>query len=259
MKKVYSRPKYLKEKKFHYCPGCGHSIVHKLLMELVEELGIADRTIGVAPAGCAVLAYDYMDVDMVESAHGRGPAVATGIKRSLPEAVVFSYQGDGDLAAIGTAESIHSATRGEKILIIFINNGIYGMTGGQMAPTTIEGMKATTAPLGRSPEREGHPLDLTYLLSEIPGTVYAERVTVNSPKAIRRAKKALEIALRCQLDNEPGLAIIEVLSMCPTNWKMNPLEACKWIDEVMSKKFPLGVLCDRRKKIKKRAVAGNVD
>ncbi len=259
MKKIYSRPKYLKEKKFHYCPGCGHSIVHKILMELVEELDIADRTIGVPPAGCAVLAYEYMDIDMVEAPHGRGPAVATGIKRSLPEAVVFSYQGDGDLAAIGTAESIHAAARGEKILIIFINNGVYGMTGGQMAPTTLEGMKVTTAPWGRSAEREGHTLDLSYLISQIPGAIYVERVAVNSPKNIRRAKKALEIALRCQLDDEPGLALIEVLSMCPTNWKMSPIDACEWIDKVMSKKFPLGVLCDRRKAIKRKAVAGNVD
>ena len=258
MKKVYSRPKYLKNKKFHYCPGCGHSLVHKILMELVEEMGIAERTIGVAPAGCAVLAYDYLDVDVVESAHGRGPAVATGIKRVLPDAFVFSYQGDGDLAAIGTAESIHAASRGERILIVFINNGIYGMTGGQMAPTTLEGMRATTAIDGRKSERDGYTLDLTYLLSQIPGTVYAERVTVNSPKAIRNAKKALETAIRCQLDQEPGLALIEVLSMCPTNWKLSPLEACALIDNVITKKFPLGALVDRRKKIKK-AVAENVD
>jgi len=258
MKLVRGRPKYLKPKKYHYCAGCGHSIVHNLLMELFEELGIAERTIGVAPAGCAVLAYDYMDVDIVESAHGRGPAVATGIKRSLPEAFVFNYQGDGDLAAIGTAESIHAAVRGEQILTIFINNGIYGMTGGQMAPTTLLGMRATTAPEGRSPGREGYTLDLSSLVAQLPGVVYAQRVTVNSPKAIRQTKKALENAIRCQLEGEQGLALIEVLSMCPTNWKKTPLESCSWIDEVMSKAFPISVLADRRTKSKK-AAAGNAD
>jgi len=259
MKKIYGRPKYLKARKFHYCPGCGHSLVHKLLMELMDELNIADRTIGVAPAGCAVLAYDYMDIDIVEAAHGRGPAVATGIKRSVPELVVFTYQGDGDLAAIGTAESIHAASRGEQIMTIFINNGIYGMTGGQMAPTTLEGMKATTAPKGRETRRDGHPLDLSSLLAQIPGVVYAERVSVNSPRGIRQTKKALEAGLRCQLDNEPGLALIEVLSMCPINWKLSPVDSCKWIDEVMSKKFPIKVLADRRIKTTRKAVSGSVD
>jgi len=258
MNKVAGRPKYLKPNKFHYCAGCGHSIVHRLLMELTEELNIAERLIVVAPAGCAVLAYDYMDVDVVEAAHGRGPAIATGIKRSLPDSVVLNYQGDGDLAAIGTAESVHAAARGENFTTVFINNGIYGMTGGQMAPTTIEGMRATTAPEGRKPEREGYTLDLSSLLAQIPGVVYAERVTVNSPRTIRRAKKALETAIRCQLEGERGLALIEVLSMCPTNWKKTPLEACAWIDEVMSRKFPLGVLVDRRQKISK-AGTGNAD
>jgi len=255
MKKIYGRPKYLKARRFHYCPGCGHSIVHRLLMELMEEMEIADRTIGVAPAGCAVLAYDYMDIDIVESAHGRGPAVATGIKRSVPEAVVFSYQGDGDLAAIGTAESIHASVRGEQIMIVFINNGIYGMTGGQMAPTTLLGMWASTAPKGRDPQREGYTLDLSSLLAQIPGVVYAERVAVNSPKAIRQAKRALKTAIQCQLDREPGLALIEVLSMCPTNWKLNPIQACAYIDEKMSKMFPLKILADRRVKATKKAVA----
>jgi 2-oxoglutarate/2-oxoacid ferredoxin oxidoreductase subunit beta len=256
MKLVAGRPRLLKPKKYHYCSGCGHSIVHNLLLELFDELGIAERVIGVAPAGCAVLAYDYMDVDIVESAHGRGPAVATGIKRSLPNAFVFNYQGDGDLAAIGTAESIHAAARGERIMTIFINNGIYGMTGGQMAPTTLLGMRASTAPEGRSPNREGHTLDLSALIAQIPGVVYAQRVSVNSPKAIRQCKKALETAIRCQLDGEPGLALIEVLSMCPTNWRKTPVESCSWIDEVMSKTFPIGVLADRRKNAKK---TGNPD
>jgi len=258
MKLVCGRPKYLKPRKFHYCAGCGHSIVHRLLMELVDELGIANKTIGVAPAGCAVLAYDYLDVDVIEAAHGRGPATATGIKRSLPDAFVFTYQGDGDLAAIGTAESVHAAARGERIMTVFINNGIYGMTGGQMAPTTLEGMRATTAPEGRSPGREGYTLDLSFLLAQIPGVVYAQRVTVNSPRAIRQAKRGLEEAIRCQLDRENGLALIEVLSMCPTNWRKTPLEACAWIDEVMTKQFPLGILVDRREKTKK-AAAGNAD
>ncbi len=259
MKKIYGRPKYLKPRKFHYCAGCGHSLVHKMLMELVDELDIADRVIGVAPAGCAVLAYDYMDIDIVESAHGRGPAVATGIKRSVPNLVVINYQGDGDLAAIGTAESIHAASRGEQIMTVFINNGIYGMTGGQMAPTTLEGMRATTAPKGRDPRREGYPLDLSSLLAQIPGVVYAERVSVSTPRGIRQTKKALEAGLRCQLDGEPGLALIEVLSMCPTNWKMSPLDSCKWMDEVMSKKFQVKVLVDRRTKAIKKAASGNVD
>ena len=259
MKKIYGRPKYLKAKKFHYCAGCGHSLVHKMLMELMDEMGIADRSICVAPAGCAVLAYDYMDIDVVESAHGRGPAIATGIKRSAPELVVFTYQGDGDLAAIGTAESVHAASRGEQILTVFINNAIYGMTGGQMAPTTLEGMRATTAPRGRDPKREGHTLDLSSLLAQIPGVVYAERVAVNSPRGMRATKRALEAGLRCQLEGEPGLALIEVLSMCPTNWKMSPVESCKWIDEVMSKKFPVKVLVDRRTKSVKKAASGNVE
>jgi len=228
-------------------------------MELMDEMGIAERSICVAPAGCAVLAYDYMDIDVVEAAHGRGPAVATGIKRSVPELVVFTYQGDGDLAAIGTAESIHAASRGEQILIVFLNNGIYGMTGGQMAPTTLKGMWASTAPRGRDPKREGYTLDLSSLLAQIPGVVYAERVSVNSPKGIRATKRALEAGLRCQLDAEPGLALIEVLSMCPTNWKLSPLEACAWIDEVMSKTFPIKVLIDRRVKSAKKASSGNVE
>ncbi len=247
MKKVYHRPRYLKPAAFHYCPGCGHSIAHRLLVELFEEMNLAERVIGVAPAGCAVLAYDYLDVDIVEAAHGRGAAVATGIKRSLPDAVVISYQGDGDLAAIGTAEIIHAANRGENITVVFINNAIYGMTGGQMAPTTLLDMRSTTCTEGRNPGRQGFTLDMSHLLAEIPGSTYIARVSVNSPKAIRQAKSSLASALRCQLKGE-GFSLVEVLSMCPTNWKMSPLEACRWIDEVMAEHFPQGVLVDRRKK-----------
>ena len=247
MKKVYSRPKYLKPVPNHYCPGCGHSIVHRLICEIIEEMKMGERVISVAPAGCAVLAYFYFDFDTVEAAHGRGAAVATGIKRSLPEALVFSYQGDGDLAAIGTAETIHAASRGERITVIFINNGIYGMTGGQMAPTTPLGMKATTAPEGRDPRREGFPLDLSRLLAEIPGSAYIVRTTVNSPKTIRQTKRAIREAFQCQLDDE-GFSLVEVLSMCPTNWKMDPEQSCAYIDQVMSRAFPLGVLVDHRQK-----------
>jgi len=246
MKKVYKRPKYLKDASSHYCPGCGHSIVHRLLAEVIEEMDCADRTMGVAPAGCAVLAYNYLDFDIVEAAHGRGAAVATGIKRCLPDHVVFSYQGDGDLAAIGTAETIHAASRGENITVLFINNAIYGMTGGQMAPTTLLGMKATTAPFGRTAEREGHPLDISHLIAEIPGTVYAARTLVTGPKTINRSKKILREAIEAQLSAQ-GFGLVEFLSPCPTNWKMTPLEACKWVETEMVEHFPPGVLADRRK------------
>jgi 2-oxoglutarate ferredoxin oxidoreductase subunit beta len=192
-----------------------------------------------------VLAYNYLDVDMVESAHGRGAAVATGIKRRLPDRLVFTYQGDGDLAAIGTAETIHAASRGESVTVVFINNAIYGMTGGQMAPTTILGMKATTAPAGRASEREGHPLDISHLLAEIPGTAYVERVMVTSPKTVKQAKKAIKTAFQAQLAGE-GFTLVEILSPCPTNWKMNPLDAARWTEETLAKHFPPGVLADRR-------------
>jgi 2-oxoglutarate/2-oxoacid ferredoxin oxidoreductase subunit beta len=250
MKEVYKRPKYLKDVPNHYCPGCGHSTVHRLMTELFDEMGIGERTVGVAPAGCAVLAYFYMDVDICESAHGRGTAVATGIKRVLPDHVVFSYQGDGDLAAIGTAETIHSANRGENITVIFINNAIYGMTGGQMAPTSYVGMKTTTSPYGRSPEVEGHPLKITNLMKEIAGATYVERVAVNSPKGIIKTKKAIKTAFEVQMAGQ-GFSIIEVLSPCPTNWRVTPLGSWKFIDEILIPEFPLGVIVDRRPKAKK--------
>ncbi len=244
MEQVYKKPKYLKDVSSHYCPGCGHSIVHRLMMEVFEEMGVGEKVIGVAPAGCAVLAYVYMDVDVIEAAHGRGGAVATGVKRCLPDHVVFSYQGDGDLAAIGTAETIHAANRGENITVIFINNAIYGMTGGQMAPTTLMGMKATTAPAGRSAKREGYTLDISHLVAELPGAAYVERVMVTSPKTIVKAKKAIRKAFEVQMAGK-GFTLVEVLSPCPTNWKMKPLDACRWVETEMVEHFQPGVLADR--------------
>ena len=245
MEQVYKKPKYLKNVSNHYCPGCGHSIVHRLVMEILEEMDMGEKAIAVAPAGCAVLAYAYMDIDVVEAAHGRAGAVASGIKRCLPENLVFAYQGDGDLAAIGTAETIHSASRGEKITTIFINNAIYGMTGGQMAPTTISGMKATTAPRGREAAVEGHTIDMSNLVAQLPGAVYVKRVQVTSPKTIKQAKKAIREAFDVQMSGQ-GFSLVEVLSPCPTNWKMTPLDSCKWIQEVLVEHFPTGQLVDRR-------------
>ena len=243
MKKVFQRPESLKKTPFHYCPGCGHSIIHRLITEVIDEMNIRGITIGVPPTGCAVLAYNYFDVDMIEAPHGRGPAMATGIKRILPDRVVFSYQGDGDLAAIGIAESIHAANRGENFTIIFINNAVYGMTGGQMAPTTILGQKTTTSPVGRSKVLDGYPVQISEILSRLPGTAYIERCTVTSPASIMKAKRAIRKAFQYQMEGQ-GFTLVELLSPCPTNWKMTPIEACKWIDEVMAKEFPIGVLKD---------------
>jgi len=229
---------------FHYCPGCGHSIIHRLICEVIDELNIQDKTIGVPPPGCSVFAYYYFDVDMVESAHGRGAAVATGIKRAMPEAVVFSYQGDGDLAAIGTGETLHAANRGENITAIFINNAVYGMTGGQMAPTTMIGMKTTTSPYGREGKYDGHPIRMSEIIGQVEGACYVERVAVNSPANIRKAKKAIKKAFQNQL-NGLGYSLVEILSPCPTNWKMSPMDSWKWVDEVMSKNFPLGLIKDK--------------
>ncbi len=247
-KKIFSRPRYLKMAPFHYCPGCGHSIVHRLVAEIIEELDIGDRTIGVPPAGCAVLAYDYFDIDIAEAAHGRGAAVATGIKRVLPDRIVFTYQGDGDIAAIGTAETIHAANRGEKITALFINNSVYGMTGGQMAPTTILGQNTTTTPGGRVTKRDGWPLDLSEMLALVKGAVYIERTAVNSPKNIIHTKKAIKKAFKVQMANL-GFSLVEVLSPCPTNWKMSPVNACKWVEEIMMKVFPLKLIKDETGKI----------
>ena len=243
LKKIFQRPKYLKKAVFHYCPGCGHSIIHRLMAEVIEELDIGSRTIGVPPAGCAVLAYYYFDVDMGEAPHGRGAAVATGIKRVLPDRVVFTYQGDGDIAAIGTAETIHAANRGENITVIFVNNGVYGMTGGQMAPTTLVGQNSTTTPGGRDALRDGSPLDLSQMLAIARGSAYIERTAVNSPKNIIRTKKAITKAFKTQI-NGLGFSLVEILSPCPTNWKMSPVDAAKWVEEVAAKTFPIKVIKD---------------
>jgi len=244
MKRIFGRPKSLKDAVFHYCPGCGHSIIHRLVAEIIDELNIREKLIGIPPAGCAVLAYDYFDIDMGEAPHGRGAAVATGLKRALPDRIVFSYQGDGDIAAIGTAETIHAANRGEKITIIFVNNGVYGMTGGQMAPTTIIGQNSTTTPGGRNPDRDGAPIDLSEMLAITDGSVYIERTAVDSPKNIIKTKKAITKSFRVQMAGL-GFSLVEILSPCPTNLKMSPVQANKWIDSTMTTYFPLKVIKDK--------------
>jgi len=244
MKRIFGRPKSLKDAVFHYCPGCGHSIIHRLVAEVIDELNIREEVIGVPPAGCAVLAYDYFDIDMGEAPHGRGAAVATGLKRALPDRIVFSYQGDGDIAAIGTAETIHAANRGEKITLIFVNNGVYGMTGGQMAPTTIIGQNSTTTPGGRNSDRDGVPLDLSEMLAITDGSVYIERTAVDSPKNIIKTKKAITKSFRVQMAGL-GFSLVEILSPCPTNLKMSPVQANKWIGSAMTTCFPLKVIKDK--------------
>jgi len=243
MKKVFSRPSCLKDKPLRYCPGCSHGVLHRIVAETIDSLGIRDRTIGIAPVGCAVFAYDYFDIDMIEVPHGRPPAIATGMKRSRPECVVFSYQGDGDLAAIGTAEIIHAAARGENITVIFVNNGNYGMTGGQMAPTTLLGQKTTTTPLGRDEKAAGNPLRVCEMLATLDGPVYIERVSVDSPKNVRTAKKAIQKAFKNQIDGK-GFSLVETLSMCPTDWGMTPIQAVDWVRDHMMKYYPLGVYKD---------------
>jgi 2-oxoglutarate/2-oxoacid ferredoxin oxidoreductase subunit beta len=243
MKTVYKRPKLLKEAHFHYCPGCGHGIINRLLMEVIEEMDLAEKAICVAPAGCGMLLYNYFNIDVIESAHGRGSAVATGLKRVRPDALVLSYQGDGDLAAIGTAEGFHAANRGENITVIFVNNGVYGMTGGQMAPTTLIDQVTTTSPIGRNSDLAGHPVKICEVFSMLDGSAYLERVAVNKPAGVVRTKKAIRKAFQRQLDG-CGFSLVEILSPCPTAWKMDTLEACKWVDDVMSKQFPLGVVKD---------------
>lgn len=242
-KQVFTRPKALKDNIFHYCPGCGHSIIHRLIAEVIDELGIRDKTVGVPPAGCAVLAYNYIDVDMGEAPHGRAVAVATGIKRARPDLFVFTYQGDGDIAAIGTAETIHAANRGERLSAIFVNNGVYGMTGGQMAPTTLLGQTTTTTPGGRLPLRDGFPLDLSQMLAVAGGSVYIERTAVTSPKNIIKTKRAIKKAFQVQMD-DLGFALVEILSQCPINWKLSPVDACKWVEEEVVKSYPLGIIKD---------------
>ncbi len=239
MEIVYQKPSTLTDTVFHYCPGCGHSVVHRLLMEVVEELGIQDKTIGVAPVGCSVFAYHYLDIDMQEAAHGRASAVATGIKRMLPDKYVFSYQGDGDLAAIGTAETIHTINRGENLMMIFINNAIYGMTGGQMAPTSLLGMMTSTTPYGRDKDLIGYPLRITEMISALPGAYYVTRQAVHTPNAVRKLKKAITKGFQYQELNK-GTSFIEVVSNCPSGWKMTPVETIKFLENDMFPQYPLG-------------------
>lgn len=241
MKKMYSRPASLTNNPFHYCPGCGHSIIHRLVAEVLDEMKLREKSICVPPAGCAVIAYNYLDIDMVEAPHGRATAVATGIKRVRPKNLVFSYQGDGDLAAIGTAEAFHAANRGELITVIFVNNAVYGMTGGQMAPTSLVGQKTTTSPAGRNSRLDGCPIKFSEILATLNGASYLERVAVNTPSNIKKAKKAIGKSFAHQL-KKTGFSMVEILSPCPTNWRMTPVASCRWIDEVMVKEFPLGII-----------------
>ena len=239
---LFEKTKLLTDKQFHYCPGCNHGIIHRLVAEVIDEMNLDGKVIGVAPVGCSVFAYDYFNCDMYEAAHGRAPAVATGVKRAVgPDTMVFTYQGDGDLASIGTAEIVHAAHRGEKIVTIFVNNAIYGMTGGQMAPTTLIGQKATTCQTGRTKEQAGMPIRMAEMLSTLDGCVYAERVCVTDIANINKAKKAIKKAFQKQMNGE-GFTFIEVLSTCPTNWGMTPLKANQWLKDNMVPYYPLGVI-----------------
>ena len=241
MKTVYERPKTLTDKNTHYCPGCTHGIVHRLVAEVIDELDIREETIGVCPVGCSVLAHKYFNLDMQEAAHGRAPAVATGVKRVHPDKVVFTYQGDGDLASIGTAEIVHVAARGEKITTIFVNNTIYGMTGGQMAPTSLIGQETTTTPGGRLAERAGFPIRMAEMLATLDGAVYIARVSVHNNAQVIKAKAAIKKAFRIQLEGQ-GFSLVEVLSTCPVNWGLTPVEALKWLENNMIPYYPLGVI-----------------
>lgn len=243
MRQLTKRPEGLLDVKMHYCPGCGHGIVHRLVAECLDELGIRGKTIGVAPVGCAVFADDYFNCDMIQGPHGRGPAIATGIKRAKPECMVFSYQGDGDLASIGMAETVHAAARSENITFIFINNAIYGMTGGQMAPTTLVGQKATTAVKGRDPKVNGYPIKVCELLSSLEGAKYLERTSVDSAANVIKTKRAIKKAFQNQIDGK-GFSMVEILSMCPTNWGTTPGESVRFVTEKMMKFYPLGVYKD---------------
>jgi len=243
MKTLFAYPASLTENVTTYCPGCGHGVVHRLIAEVIDELGVRERTIGIAPVGCAVLAYDFFNFDVTEAAHGRPPAVATGIKRMLPDRLVFTYQGDGDLAAIGTAEIVHAGARGENISVIFVNNAVYGMTKGQMAPTTLPGQQTTTSTRGRDTRIHGHPIRVCELLARLDGVCYAERVALDSVAGILKAKNAIRKAFRYQMEGR-GLSLVEVLAACPVNWKMSPSRALRWISEEMVKVFPTGAVKD---------------
>ncbi|UCC11087.1 MAG: 2-oxoglutarate oxidoreductase [candidate division WOR-3 bacterium] len=249
MKKLFGRPDGLTDVNQRYCPGCGHGVVHRLIGELLVELDIRERTIGIAPVGCSVFADEYFNCDMIQPPHGRGPAVSTGIKRSRPECIVFSYQGDGDLAAIGTAEIVHAAARNENITIIFINNAIFGMTGGQLAPTTLPGMRSTTSVKGRDVKKQGYPIKVCELLAALDGPFYLERTSVHTPKHIIKTKRALKNAFKNQVEDK-GFSLVEILSMCPTGWGQTPIQSKHWIEDVMSPYFPLGVYRDRAKEEK---------
>ncbi|HOY66235.1 MAG TPA: thiamine pyrophosphate-dependent enzyme [Candidatus Ozemobacteraceae bacterium] len=246
MQKIFSRPQSLSANPTHYCPGCDHGVIHRLVAESVDELGLAERTIGVAPVGCSVFAYEYFNLDFISAAHGRAPAVATGIKRCRPDSIVFTYQGDGDLAAIGTAEIIHAANRGENITVVFINNAIYGMTGGQMAPTTLVGMKTATSPYGRDASLTGNPIKISEMIACLDAPAYVTRVTVNTPAALMKTKKAIKNAFQLQKDGK-GFSFVEVLCICPTNWGKQPADAHKWLGDNMIPVFPLGTFRDKHK------------
>ncbi len=239
--KVYSKPELLEEVHMHYCPGCSHGVIHKLLAEVIQEMGLTEKTVGISPVGCAVFAYNYVDVDWVEAAHGRAPAVATAISRLWPENVVFTYQGDGDMSAIGTAESIHAANRGENIVMIFVNNAIYGMTGGQMAPTTLVGQKTATTPYGRRIDLNGHPLEITNLMKELDGTCYVTRQSVHTPGNVRKTKAAIKKAFENALAKK-GTSVVEVVATCNSGWKLSPDASNKWMEQNMFEKYPLGDL-----------------
>lgn len=241
---VFEKPKSLTDAPLHYCPGCTHGIIHRLVAQAIDTLGIEGKTIGVAPVGCAVMAYDYFACDMVEAAHGRAPAVATGIKRALPENIVFTYQGDGDLASIGMAETVHAATRNENITVIFVNNAIYGMTGGQMAPTSLPGQVTQTSPYGRDVATVGYPIRVSEMLAALDAPTYIQRVAVNNVKHVKEAEKAILKAFRNQVEGR-GFSLIEVISSCPTNWGMTPEAALRWVEEKMIPYYPLGVYKDQ--------------
>ncbi len=243
MKEIYKKSNILTDAVTHYCPGCGHGIIHNLVCEVVEELGVMEKTIAVAPVGCAVLAYDYWKFDTTEAAHGRPLAVATGIKRARPELIVFTYQGDGDLAAIGTAETVHAANRGENVTVIFVNNGVYGMTGGQMAPTTLLNQKTATCVNGRNAKRDGYPLKISEMLAVLDGVCYIERTSVHNPGSVIKTKKAIKKAFQNQIE-EKGFSMVEVISQCPTYWGLSPVEAVEKIEKDIIKKMPLGVIKD---------------
>ncbi len=246
---VFDKTKGLTDNPLHYCPGCTHGIIHRLVAEALEELGVLGKTVGIASVGCSVFSYNYFNCDMVQAAHGRAPAVATGVKRANPNNVVFTYQGDGDLAAIGTAETVHSAARNENITVIFVNNAIYGMTGGQMAPTTLPSQVTQTSPYGRDVTVVGYPVKVCEMLSQVDGASYLERVAVNNVKNIKAAKKAILHAFKNQIEGK-GFSLIEVLSTCPTNWGLSPTEAIKWLDENLETYYPLGVYKDKYKEEK---------